>query len=787
MPISRSQMRRQLRKQGGIMEVEPRENFGLGSSLKKRIRKLIPNEVAKVATTVAPFVAPFNPAVAAAMAGIGGFDQTGSISDSLKGAALTYGLGQGARFIGGAGFQGNPFTEGGAFRGGLEGFKSGFSSPLGTETGLGKMLSENAAAKGKALKAEGVKPVKESTFFEDATQELLPGDTVSTITKDTIIQNDPSIFELVKQGDYGDALMTGAKKFGKAMFTNKDGTLDKTAVLAAASFGLTYADALRIANEAGEELPKEEYDEALKAEYKAKNDEYLKNFFGGKADGGRIGFEKGTAPAGTFSLQEYINFLNAAKDFDRLYDKGEKIVGEAGEFVKSVGDKEYEDLTKKELLKEKEIEDAIEKLEDKFIKTEDDYYNRTKDLPADVDAMGAYARELIRDLNRRDRKLDMLAEIAGLKDGGRIGYARGSIDNESEDIKKLKKLISGDIIENGDPDMDEMKEKMGIEELMAGTGINFSRQEKSYLFRRLGGSGGADRSYTMPNLYRILSNPSRYPEDARILKEIAVMGLNKKDGGRIGFEKGANKDYEFMKLIDTSDADRKEKAINDALEMYRKEYPRMSEEDIFTLVMQEFAPNMQSLQDDGSYKKASELPTPKIKLGDKIEDRVDLIKKTDGGVGPQTSLSLRMNLLNDLVKDGTITKKQYEDALLKGSAFVEEDGYRVRLGPFDFTGRGGEKITKMIDKYEDYDNYAMGGEVPVRKNQGGVMELDYRETGGFVPVGIKERADDVPAMLSKNEFVMTADAVRGIGNGDVEKGAEKLYGVMKQAEKVGRA
>ena len=655
MPISRSQMRRQLRKQGGIMEVEPRENFGLGSSLKKRIRKLIPNEVAKVATTVAPFVAPFNPAVAAAMAGIGGFDQTGSISDSLKGAALTYGLGQGARFIGGAGFQGNPFTEGGAFRGGLEGFKSGFSSPLGTETGLGKMLSENAAAKGKALKTEGVKPVKESTFFEDATQELLPGDTVSTITKDTIIKNDPSIFELVKQGDYGDALMTGAKKFGKAMFTNKDGSLDKTAILAAASFGLTYADALRIANEAGEELPKEEYDEALKAEYKAKNDEYLKNFFGGKAD------------------------------------------------------------------------------------------------------------------------------------GGRIGYARGSIDNESEDIKKLKELISGDIIENQDPDMDEMKEKMGIEELMAGTGINFSRQEKSYLFRRLGGSGGADRSYTMPNLYRILSNPSRYPEDARILKEIAVMGLNKKDGGRIGFEKGANKDYEFMKLIDTSDADRKEKAINDALEMYRKEYPRMSEEDIFTLVMQEFAPNMQSLQDDGSYKKASELPTPTIKLGDKIEDRVDLIKKTDGGVGPKTSLSLKMNLLNDLVEDGTITKKQYEDALLKGSAFVEEDGYRVRLGPFDFTGRGGEKITKMIDKYEDYDNYAMGGEVPVRKNQGGVMELDYRETGGFVPVGIKERADDVPAMLSKNEFVMTADAVRGIGNGDVEKGAEKLYGVMKQAEKVGRA
>jgi len=69
-----------------------------------------------------------------------------------------------------------------------------------------------------------------------------------------------------------------------------------------------------------------------------------------------------------------------------------------------------------------------------------------------------------------------------------------------------------------------------------------------------------------------------------------------------------------------------------------------------------------------------------------------------------------------------------------------------------------------------------------RMNQGGTPELDYRETGGFVPVGIKEKADDVPAMLSKNEFVFTADAVRGIGDGDVEKGAQILYDNMKRYE-----
>ena len=78
---------------------------------------------------------------------------------------------------------------------------------------------------------------------------------------------------------------------------------------------------------------------------------------------------------------------------------------------------------------------------------------------------------------------------------------------------------------------------------------------------------------------------------------------------------------------------------------------------------------------------------------------------------------------------------------------------------------------------------AMGGEIPVRQNQGGVSELDLRAKGGYIPVGIKEKADDVPAMLSKNEFVFTADAVRGAGGGDINKGAQKMYKLMKSLEK----
>jgi hypothetical protein len=99
--ITRAQMRRQLRAKGGIMNVAPREKFGLGSSIKKRIRKLIPNEIADIAVKAAPFVAPFNPAIAGIMRGVGRFDQRGSISDALKQGAATYAGGQLLRGIGG--------------------------------------------------------------------------------------------------------------------------------------------------------------------------------------------------------------------------------------------------------------------------------------------------------------------------------------------------------------------------------------------------------------------------------------------------------------------------------------------------------------------------------------------------------------------------------------------------------------------------------------------------------------------------------------------------------------
>ncbi len=94
-------MPRQLRGKGGITNVTPRTNFLLGG-IKRRIRKLIPNELANVAVKAAPFVAPFNPAIAGLMRGIGRFDQRGSLSDALKQGLATTAFGAGTRFLGGA-------------------------------------------------------------------------------------------------------------------------------------------------------------------------------------------------------------------------------------------------------------------------------------------------------------------------------------------------------------------------------------------------------------------------------------------------------------------------------------------------------------------------------------------------------------------------------------------------------------------------------------------------------------------------------------------------------------
>ena len=109
----------------------------------------------------------------------------------------------------------------------------------------------------------------------------------------------------------------------------------------------------------------------------------------------------------------------------------------------------------------------------------------------------------------------------------------------------------------------------------------------------------------------------------------------------------------------------------------------------------------------------------------------------------------------------------------------------IRNNPYNFLGR-----RFVADGGIMRTGYQEGSKEPVAKKTLPLldmdgMEKDYREDGGFVPIGRMERADDVPARLSKNEFVFTADAVRNAGDGDVDKGAEVMYNMMKNLESGG--
>ena len=698
-------MNRQLYANGGIMQLAPREKFGIGSKLKKFVRKIIPNEVADIAVKAAPFVAPFNPALAGAMAGIGTFDQTGSIGDSLKRGALTYGGGQLARYAGGAGFQGNPFASGGAFT--PSGFTSGFSSPIGRETGLGKFFSNRGTqpvsgvgevdysdmskfnelglgGSGGAANiqggipsanvfdyesaAYGIEPLETSKFTDlvnkQALEKIDPKKIAETVTKETITGSPKqmSITESIQKivspdstlGERGTEALNLLKRGTKAAFTNKDGSVDKAAVMGAVAFASSYLEARALAADAGIDLTQAEYDEATKAEKKEEYASYLTDFFAGKKDGGRIGFKQGSP-----------------------------------------------------------------------------------------------------------------------KEPSEIGIM--TID-----------------VEAGDDEDEE-----DIDNLMAG--ITFSSAEKSYLFRRLGGAGGASRSYTMPQLYKILNNPGAYPGDARALKRITIgLGIGKKDGGRIGLKDGTDEKLkeilEMDMTIPKNPNDPRNMTTNEIIFAIQdgRSTPEMFEElllrdvgGIDTLMLDEIGGKKFD-----EPKKVYTFNPSESSQGGVIEDFLFKLRESNPDIYGEY---FRPSLEKDRgYRDKPLMAKGGRIGYSGGANRVSEllvlrDGILAKDADADVSDIDAE-IFQLTGKV--FRSVGGIGDVPtgnLRRNKVGVIERDYRDEGGFVPVGVKERADDVPAMLSKNEFVMTADAVRGIGGGDVEKGSKRLYNTMKQAEKVGRA
>ena len=150
-------------------------------------------------------------------------------------------------------------------------------------------------------------------------------------------------------------------------------------------------------------------------------------------------------------------------------------------------------------------------------------------------------------------------------------------------------------------------------------------------------------------------------------------------------------------------------------------------------------------------------------------------------------------------KGGTLSFEQFVKAVMQQQQAPEGAGMEQ---PMAMAADGG--LMTQVPGYgkepgtNQFDYPSGGDEVRVNKQEGGIMEAeasemidmngmekDFRNEGGFVAMGGKERADDVPARLSKNEFVFTADAVRNAGGGDIDKGAEVMENLMNNLEQGG--
>ena len=469
MTIARAQMNRQLYGIGNLVE---REQYGLGSSLKKFVRNIIPNEVATIASAAAPFVAPFNPLLAAGMAGLGSFDKTGSISGGLKSAALTYGAGQIGRYVGGAGFQTgiNPFDAAGLGSSASSFIGVPYSSPLGTTSGL--QLGQYTNAGSSAIN-------QMEPFGGSATTGTLSS------TPGTLDQL-KTIFDPTSGVDFGTRAKTAMDLSGdaiKAMYTNKDGSVDKRMVISTLVAIPSYLDAKKKADQIG--LSPSEFNEQI---YNAEKSKYQ------------------TAYQSRLPMESFGIRTTAASG--GMMDDG--------------------------------------------------------------------------------------SGILSIKLTPREGYLFGNVVRESGVVEPVNGPMP--------------------------SGLVFNMNE---------GSGGIGTL-----IKRIISNN----------------------------------------------------------------------------------PNM--------FQQTQQQPR-----------------------------AVSANPVNDL----------YKYYLENGT----DEEYKKRI----------------MESVKPRFGVAMGGEIPVRNNQGGISELDLRAKGGYIPVGIKEKADDVPAMLSKNEFVFTADAVRGAGNGSINSGAQKMYKLMKSLEK----
>jgi len=784
MAISRMQMNRQLYAGGGIMDVTPREKFGLGSSLKKFVRKIIPNEVADIATKAAPFVAPFNPLLAAGMAGIGGFDQTGSISKSLRSGALTYGLGNLARVVGGAGPQFGLKAQGAG-----TGFGSYFTSPMSGQQLFGAQA-----------------PVVDSGATVQSLDEIVgPGGGI----EEYLYKTDPSKLTLGQQADiiaqqvsggtpktgYSDILgrivgkdatlgqrTQAIKELGgkalKDIYTTDKGKVDKMALAGTIAGVGSYLEAKKLAEDAGLVDEGEEYTEEMynadKAKYAEKYGEYLTPEAFGLKDGGRIGYANGSGISSIKLEDKDYNFMD-------LIDKE----GEEDYYIKKAEelDRKYNPQNYTQILpKEKPMDQYMlnEIMSERGMNT---LSEETRD-----EAMKMYAERAFKKGQISEAEYN---EIMGYKKGGRVGYKDAGFTTvkdlgiEKEEIEPKFQYDLKDL------DIERDKSKVLVMDKDGSTKI-------------------MDKEIAETLGLKIIADSF----DTELMK--------KAKGGRVGYKDAGLSslaDYErqerLAELESLIDKLMTEEGIQD------KGYAARLAGDLINMKNKGIDSDRLKFLNEKSALYA--LPTNMRPEPEYYDALNALEKRTNRKLGsPEKGeegiVSLDIDMGDDednmMMADApgitfTTSEKSYLFKTLAGQggsdrSFTMPQLYGILNNPNTPTNIGDAKALKAFLKMKGFKTggrvqYAMGSPeqnamaasevsgIPLNINPAGATELDMRDTGGFVPpVGVKEKADDIPAMLSNNEFVFTAKSVKEMGDGDVNKGAQRMYAMMKKLENGGR-
>ena len=246
----------------------------------------------------------------------------------------------------------------------------------------------------------------------------------------------------------------------------------------------------------------------------------------------------------------------------------------------------------------------------------------------------------------------------------------------------------------------------------------------------------------------------------KYLKRLEELKKRKKEkkayGGRVGLKKGGDPRNAVLvaSLLDRG------YDLQEALDLVEQEFPEDRSEDIQDYV-------------DMGAKGFQQAFGVESLLGPNIQEPRRIIPGfADGGMTKKDIAEA----LQDLAGSETIEQlkeKQNEDFMRQFEDFMRERQNMQRQRDMQ---RNMEDFIRMLESQQPIE-VAEGGVINTEK----AMEMDMRG-GGFIPVGSKEKADDVPARLSKNEFVMTADAVRGAGGGSVNQGAKRMYDMMNKFE-----